>query len=42
MRDLFTGRGPHPICVVRPMIDASRGPVNADIDAARDWARGAR
>jgi carboxymethylenebutenolidase len=37
MPDLFSGRGPHPICVARTMIDASRGLVNADIDAARGW-----
>ena len=37
MPDLFTGRGPHPICVARTMIDASRGRVNEDIDAARAW-----
>jgi carboxymethylenebutenolidase len=37
MPDLFAGRGPHPICVARTMIDASRGRVNEDIDAARAW-----
>ena len=37
MPDLFAGHGPHPICVARTMIDASRGRVNADIDAARAW-----
>jgi carboxymethylenebutenolidase len=37
MPDLFSGRGPHPICVARTMVDVSRGKVNADIDAARGW-----
>ena len=37
MPDLFSGRGPRPICVARTMIDASRGRVNEDIDAARAW-----
>jgi carboxymethylenebutenolidase len=37
MPDLFSERGPHPICVARTMIDASRGTVNKDIDAARGW-----
>jgi len=37
MPDLFSGRGPRPICVARTMIDASRGRVNEDIDAARGW-----
>lgn len=37
MPNLFRGRGPRPICVARTMIDASRGKVNDDIDAARSW-----
>jgi carboxymethylenebutenolidase len=37
MPDLFSGRGPHPICVARTMIDASRGRLNEEIDAARAW-----
>jgi carboxymethylenebutenolidase len=37
MPNLFSGRGPRPICVARTMIDASRGKVNDDIDAARSW-----
>ncbi len=37
MPNLFKGRGPRPICVARTMIDASRGKVNDEIDAARVW-----
>ena len=37
MPDLFSSRGPRPICVARTMADASRGKVNADIDATRAW-----
>jgi carboxymethylenebutenolidase len=37
MPDLFSTRGPRPICVARAMVDASRGNINADIDAARAW-----
>lgn len=37
MPNLFSGRGPRPICVARTMIEASRGKVNDDIDAARAW-----
>jgi len=37
MPNLFSGRGPRPICVARTMIDASRGKVNEDIEAARSW-----
>jgi hypothetical protein len=37
MPDLFRGRGPRPICVAHTIIDASRGKVNEDIDAARVW-----
>ena len=37
MPDLFSNRGPRPICVARTMADASRGKVNADIDATRAW-----
>lgn len=37
MPDLFSARGPRPICVARTMIDASRGKVNEHIDAARAW-----
>jgi len=35
--DIFSGRGPHPICVARTMVDASRGKVSADIEATRVW-----
>ena len=37
MPDLFSGRGPRLVCVARTMVDASRGKVNADIDATRVW-----
>jgi carboxymethylenebutenolidase len=37
MPNLFSGRGPRPLCVAGTMIDAARGKVNEDIDAARSW-----
>jgi carboxymethylenebutenolidase len=37
MPDLFSLRGPYPLCVARTMIDASRGNLNGDIDLARQW-----
>ena len=37
MPDLFSGRGPRLVRVARTMVDASRGKVNADIDATRVW-----
>jgi carboxymethylenebutenolidase len=37
MPDLFSARGPRPICVARTMVDASRGKVSADVDARRAW-----
>jgi carboxymethylenebutenolidase len=37
MPDLFSTRGPRPICIARTMRDASRGNVNEDLDAARAW-----
>jgi hypothetical protein len=40
MPDLFSVRGPRRICVVRTMIDSSRGKVNTDVGAKRKWLAG--
>jgi carboxymethylenebutenolidase len=37
MPDLYSARGPRPICIARTMRDASRDRIEQDIDATRAW-----